>query len=89
MLDEDEDIGLAKAMQASLDDAKAKKVADQLEKSLQSQMGVALEDKQPSSDDGSDNEHFMDTQELDEPNEEEKDVVMADADSDDDDDDDE
>jgi hypothetical protein len=87
MLDEDEDIGVAKATQASLDDAKAKKTADDL-KSLQKLMGVARDDAQASATADSDDD-YMATNEPEEPEEPEEgdddnenDVAMTEADGD-------
>jgi len=82
MLDEDEDISLAKAAQVSLDDAKAKKIADE-PKAFQNRMGVTPEDAQASAAAGYDNDAFMQPGEPDERVEEEQsDVVMAEADGD-------
>ncbi len=81
MLDEDEDIAIAKVIQASLDDAKAEKTKAQL-KALQKEMGVGTKRSSnflaPDADIAAEDDRFM---ELDEQDGDEKnDVVMIEGD---------
>lgn len=79
MLDEDEDISIAKVVQASLDDEMAKRTADEL-KALQKEMGVTPKDPQAFPVDDSDNGTSL---ALDQSDEEwDHDVVMTEADGD-------
>ena len=81
MLDEDEDIAIAKVVQASLDEAEAEKTKAHLE-ALQKAMGVApkkLETSAPADGDiGAEDDGFMEPDEPDE--DEENDVIMGEGD---------
>lgn len=81
MLDEDEDIAIAKVIQASLDDAKAEKTKAHL-KALQKAMGVATKQFETSAaadgDIGAEDDGFMAPYEPDESGE--NDVVMGEGD---------
>jgi hypothetical protein len=81
MLDDDEDIAIAKVVQASLDDAKAEETKAHL-KALQKAMGVAVKQSETSAatdaDIGAENDRFM---EPDEPDGDgENDFIMAEGD---------
>lgn len=83
MLDEDEDIAMAKVIQASLDDAKAEKTKADL-KALQKAMGVGVPKSAsfaaPDTDMAIEDDGFIEPDELDEPDgDEQGDITMAEA----------